>query len=148
MVGHDVGVQTEAHVFIANFIHDANDEQLVAASGALSAIDFNRLAAAGLLAQHSVGYGAGRHRPCWPGNGVEQGPPGGMPPATWLASPIEGRVPRPRGVWFLRHGSSGRGRTRHASPQKRRRGVRCPRRAPPSALRCLCQTTRIICLSL
>ena len=46
VVGHDVGVQTEAHVFIANFIHDANDEQLVAASGALSAIDFNRLAAA------------------------------------------------------------------------------------------------------
>ena len=40
---HDVSVQTEAHVFIANFIHGANDEQLVAALESLSAAEFNRL---------------------------------------------------------------------------------------------------------
>ena len=35
----DVAVQTEAHVFITNFIQGANDEQLAAALGALSAAD-------------------------------------------------------------------------------------------------------------
>ena len=108
-------VQTEAHVFIANFIHDANDEQLAAALGALSDVDFRRLAAAGLVAQSGVG-------PDTPPMSTTLPPPSSTPPALTSSLPASS-LELQRGEMLQPGEIRGRPAPRPANPGRGRRGL-------------------------
>ncbi|CAE7241568.1 unnamed protein product, partial [Symbiodinium sp. CCMP2592] len=86
--GLDMGVQTEAHVFISNFAAGATDGELAAAVGALSSGDLARPMAACTAAQPAAG-------PATPAITSPSSSSGILPPATTTLSPTPSPLPPP-----------------------------------------------------
>ncbi|CAE6946510.1 unnamed protein product [Symbiodinium sp. CCMP2592] len=86
--GLDMGVQTEAHVFISNFAAGATDAELAAAVGALSSCDLARLMAACTAAQPAAG-------PATPAITSPSSSSGILPPAMPTLSPTPSPLPPP-----------------------------------------------------